>query len=115
MNRLAVTLALAALSLAFAPAPFPKADRRSALTMAGVWEGEWAGLPVRLSFRPNGSARFEYTKMEGGWDGTWKYDGARKVTLTLLFGAASHDYVLAFNVLGRYVAEGKIQDSPTSS
>src|SRR3954447_22373817 len=98
MRRIALPLALAVLSLGFAPAPFPKTDRHAApVSMAGVWEGDWAGMPVRLDFRANGSARFEYTRMQGGWDGSWKYDGARKVTLTLLFGATSHDYVLAFN------------------
>jgi hypothetical protein len=81
-----------------------------------VWDGDWAGLPVRLTLRPNGSARFEYTRNTGTWDGSWRFDkAARKVTLTLMFGRNPHDYVLAFSVLGRDAAEGRIQDSPTSS
>src|SRR3954463_13570748 len=109
-----VARSLALLSLAFAPAPFPKADRRAApLSMAGVWEGEWAGSPVRLTFRPGGSARFEYTRIQGTWDGSWRFDEQpRRVTLTLMIGGPQN-YVLAFSVLTRNVAEGKILDTPT--
>jgi hypothetical protein len=116
MRRIAVPLALALLAVGFAPAPFPKPDRRAVpLTMAGVWEGDWAGMPVRLTFRPGGSARFEYTKSSGTWDGTWRFDEqARRVTLTLMIGRGQV-YVLAFSVLRRDVAEGKIMDTPTST
>jgi hypothetical protein len=116
MRRIAVPLAFALLSVGFAPAPFPKPERRAVpLSMAGVWEGEWAGSPVRLTFRPDGSARFEYTKMQGTWDGTWRFDEqARRVTLTLMIGGPQ-PYVLAFSVLTRNVAEGKILDTPTST
>jgi hypothetical protein len=88
--------------------------------MAGVWEGDWAGMPVRLTFRPDGSARFEYTKSSGTWDGRWRFDEqARRVTLTLFFGGVaegktSSDYPLVFSVLRRDVAEGKIGDNPSS-
>jgi hypothetical protein len=116
MCRLALPLSLALLSLGFAPAPFPKADRRAApLSMAGVWEGDWSGSPVRLTFRPGGSARFEYTGTPSAWDGSWRFDEqARRVTLTLLIGGTT-DYVLAFSVLTRDAAEGKILYTPTCS
>src|SRR5688572_1109449 len=86
---------LAVLSLAFAPAPFPKPDRRDApQTMAGVWDVDWGGMPVRLELRPGGSARFAYTRTQGAWDGSWRYDaGSRRVTLTLLIGGSPCDYV----------------------
>jgi hypothetical protein len=117
---------LAMLSLAFAPAPFPKPERHpSPRTMAGVWDVDWGGMPARLDLRPDGSARFEYTKdigrAPGGgppiWDGSWRYEGARRLTLTLLNASIDRkpcDYVLAFSVLGRDAAEGKILDSSTS-
>jgi hypothetical protein len=111
-------LVLAVLALAFAPAPLPRPDRRAApQTMAGVWDVDWGGMPVRLTFRPDGSARFEYTKIQGTWDGSWKYDaGLRRVTLTLSFGPnSSGTYPLQFDSLGRDWAEGKILDSPSSS
>jgi hypothetical protein len=116
MRFVAVPLALALLSLAFAPAPFPKPERQAAaLSMAGVWEGDWAGSPVRLHFRPGGSARFEYTTSTGTWDGSWRFDAqARRVTLTLMIGGPT-DYVLAFSALSRDLAEGKILDTPTTS
>jgi hypothetical protein len=115
MRSIVLTLALALLSLAFAPAPFPKPVRSAPLSMAGVWEGDWASMPVRLTFRPDGSARFEYTKSSGTWDGRWRFDAqARRVTLTLMIGGPQ-DYVLAFSVLTRDAAEGKIEDTPTST
>jgi hypothetical protein len=84
--------------------------------IVGVWDVDWGGLPVRLNLRPDGSARFEYTKSTGAWDGSWRFDkAARRVTLTLLIGRTSHDYVLDFTVIGRNAAEGRILDSPTSS
>src|SRR5262249_10859873 len=101
MRRIVLTLAL--LSLAFAPAPLPKAERRPApLTVGGVWEADWGGLSVRLTFRPDGSAKFEYTKSSGTWEGRWRFDRqARRVTLTLyVSGNPPDDFVLAFSVLG---------------
>ena len=114
MRLAAVPHVFALLSLAFAPAPFPKPDRHAApLSVAGVWEGEWGGSPVRLTFRPGGSARFEYTKFTGTWDGSWRFDAqARRLTLTL---GGAQAFVLAFSVLTRDAAEGKILDTPTSS
>ena len=40
---------------------------------------------------------------------------ARTVTLTLLIAQRPQPYVLAFSVIGRDAAEGRIQDSPTAS
>jgi hypothetical protein len=115
MRRVVLTLTL--LSLAFAPAPFAKPERRVApLKMAGVWEGDWANLRVRLTFRPDGSARFAYANNGGTWDGSWRYNqAAKRVTLTLMIGGRPQDYLLAFDTVGRDVAEGKILDTPTSS
>jgi hypothetical protein len=117
MRFVAVTLAFALLSLGFAPAPFPKAERRAAAqTMAGAWDVKWGGMDVRLDLRPDGSARFEYANNGGTWDGRWRFDkGIRRVTLTLFIGGNPSDYVLAFSAVGRDAAEGVIQDSPTSS
>ena len=108
---------LAVLSLAFAPAPFAKSNRRPAPPlMVGVWDVDWGGMPVRLQLRSDGSARFEYTRITGAWDGSWKFDKAdRRVKLTLLIGQNPQTYVLAFSVIGRDAAEGRIVDSPTSS
>jgi hypothetical protein len=114
MHRLLPLLAVAC--LAFAPAPFHKVDRRPPPGMAGTWDVEWGGMPVRLDLRPDSSARFAYTKINGTWDGSWRYDpGLRRVTLTLIIGGTGHDYLLAFDVVGRDAAEGKILDSPTST
>ena len=111
-----VLLLLAVACLAFAPAPFPRPDRRTAsISMAGTWDVDRGGMPVRLALRPDGSARFEYTKTSGAWDGSWKYDvAARRVTLTLIFGGSTGDYILAFSTVSRDSAEGRIQDTPTS-
>jgi hypothetical protein len=108
---------LAVVCLAFAPAPFPKPDRHPIPRMMdGVWDVSWGGMPVRLTLRPDGSARFEYTSIQGTWDGSWKFDAPeRRVTLTLMINNGPQPYVLAFSVLGRDAAEGKILDSPTSS
>ena len=106
---------LAVACLAFAPAPFPRVDRRPPPGMAGTWDVDWGGMPVRLDLRPDGSARFAYTKITGTWDGSWRYDpGLRRVTLTLMIGSP-HNYLLAFSVVTRDAAEGKILDSPTST
>lgn len=108
---------LAVVCLAFAPAPFTKPDRRPLpRTMAGVWDVNWGGMSVRLTLRPDGSARFEYTSTQGTWDGSWRFDEPqRRLTLTLMIDRSPQPYVLAFSVLGRDSAEGKILDSPTSS
>jgi hypothetical protein len=84
--------------------------------MAGVWDVEWGGMPVRLDLLPNGSARFQYTKTTGAWDGSWRFDeSARRVTLTLQISGRPSDYVLAFSVIGPDMAEGRILDTPTRS
>jgi len=115
---LLVFAVLAMLAVAFTPAPLPKPTRMpTPQTFAGVWDVDWGGMPVRLQLRPDGSARFEYTKISGTWDGSWKYDGGiRRVTLTLSFGPnSSGTYLLQFDSLGRDWAKGRILDSPSSS
>ena len=110
---LLVFAVLAMLAVAFTPAPLPKQTRMpTSQPFAGVWDVDWGGMPVRLQLRPDGSARFEYTKVTGAWDGSWRYDpGLRRVTLTLQFGGRSEGvYLLEFAALGRDWAEGKIGD-----
>jgi hypothetical protein len=109
-------IVLAALAVGFAPAPLPKPEKRSAPpTLAGTWAVDWGGTPVRLALRRDGSARFDYVDGPSGWDGSWKYDGARRVTLTLMLDRPPYDFVLEFSALGRDRAEGKICDTPSQS
>ena len=78
--------------------------------MVGVWDVDWAGCRSTWLCAPDGSARFEYTKITGAWDGSWKFNkAARRVTLTLLIGRTSHDYVLDFTIIQRDAAKGIIQ------
>ena len=84
--------------------------------MVGVWDVDWGGMPVHLALRPDGSARFEYTKITGAWDGSWKFNkAARRVTLTLLIGRTSHDDVLDFTIIERDAAKGIIEGKTNPS
>src|SRR3954447_6204410 len=106
MRRLLPPLVL--LSLAFAPAPFPKAERRPApRTMAGAGDVKWGGSSVRLDLRSDGSARFAYVPGEA-WEGSWRQDGARRLTLTLLLDPPP-DYHVTFDAVDPDAAGGKVR------
>ena len=106
-------LLVAVLSLAFAPAPFPRPARRGPATMAGAWDVEWGFYNVLLDLRPDGSARFKYVSVEGSWDGPWRHDGGERLTLTLLIHQRPTDYEMTFETSGRDAAEGKVRQGPS--
>jgi len=103
---------LPVLCLAFAPAPFPRRVREAAPAMAGAWDVNWGGSRVRLDLRPDGSARFAYVSGGGAWDGSWKYDGARRLTLTLVL-AQPTDYHLTFDSVAANAAGGRVRQGPS--
>src|SRR4051812_35773417 len=87
------------LSFAFAPAPFPKHERRPRpVVMAGAWDVDWSGSRVRLDLRPDGTARFAYAHDGAVYDGSWKCGkAAHTLTLTLLTDRRPSDYELTFD------------------
>jgi hypothetical protein len=100
---------LASTAATSAPAPLARPARRpSQLTMAGTWDVKWSGMGVRLELRPDRSARFTYTTGSGTWDGSWRFNPAeRQVILTLMINRNPEDYILTFDRMGPYEAEGK--------
>ncbi len=102
-------LLMVTLAVGWAPAPLPRPPRVP--PMAGSWDVKWVDLDARLELRPDGSARFTYTKAAGQWDGSWQYDQkARRLTLTLLIAENNpHTYILTFKRIEADLAEGTLQ------
>jgi hypothetical protein len=105
-------LLLAAVCLAFAPAPFrrPTPNSRPAEQMlAGTWDADWPGAGARIYLRPDGSARFEYTHNTSFWNGSWKCDVPSRLTLTLLQDGDATHFHMTFDSVGPDAAEGKVR------